>query len=250
MTVVHLLDLHHSWARYLFQFSVFILFIGILWGKEMVEKRGWRSLVAIPVLFVVVLLFSKRDNELVSTIHAEGFNARKTAEEFLNSNEAYIRSRQDTWFYDGLREIYGYIYGKKIETKIIPERERIRYISEERRSEILSLGYHIDESIGNELRKNVITGGIIVDGYRVNWNLGPYQAGTYIIIRGRYSGLYNYVTEVNSKGTYLFGQYYPDNRPDIFYLRVVYRSPEGWEGISGEYRIEIPGKSTIHLDTH
>ena len=124
MTVLNLLGQHFSWARYLFQFSVFILFVGMLWGKEMLEQRGWRTLIVIPMLFIVVVLFIKRDHDLKATILAEGSAARKTAEEFVNSNKPYITSRQDTWFYDGLREIYGYFYGKNIETKIIPERER------------------------------------------------------------------------------------------------------------------------------
>jgi hypothetical protein len=247
--VVNLLDVHFSWARYIFHFSVIILIFGILWAKGMVDQRGWKSLAVFPLLLLVVVLFIKRDSDLQATLFDESANARKTAEEFLNSGKEYIRSAQDTWFYDGLRDINEYFYGKKIGTKIISERE-IRYISEERRSDILSHGYDLGDDPGKDFRRNVIDGTIHVDGYRIAWELGPYKTGSYVVLRGRHRGLYNYITYVNKSGHYLLGKYYPDGRPLVYYLRVVYQSPEGWEGISDEHRIEIPGKSTIHLNTN
>jgi len=30
-------------------------------------------------------------------------------------------------------------------------------------------------------------------------------------------------------------------------MRVVYQSTEGWEGISDEYRVEVPGTYSIEL---
>lgn len=249
LPVTSLLNWQFSWARYVLHISVFLIFVSILWGSEILEQRGWKSIAVVPILIIVIALFVNRDNELEAVIYKEGIISRKTADEFLYSGKEYMKSEQDTWFYDGLRDINEYFYGRKINIKIIPEKERINYISEERRLEILSQGYDLGAYRGKELRKNTIKGKISIDGYRIQWELGPYKTGNYLVIRGRYSGLYNYITSVNNSGKYLFGRYYPDGRPEVFYLKVVYQSPEGWEGITDEYRIEIPGNSMINLES-
>jgi hypothetical protein len=243
--VISLLDPHYTWARYVFHLSIFMIFIGLLWGNEGMKDVAWKRVTVIFVTIAVAAAFAIRDKELKDVLHEERVIARQTANEFLYSEKEFIELRQPAYFYDWLRDIHEYLYGKKIYTKIIPANEMIPYLSDQRRSEILSQGYNIGQETSRELRKNVIQGRFEVDGYRVTWNLGPYMDGGYFFIRGRYDGLYHDIQEVKRKGEYIFGKNYPDGRTEKFYLKVVYRSPEGWEGITNEYNIEVPGYKVI-----
>ncbi len=248
LPVSSLFDLHHSWARYVFHLTVFLIIISILWGRETFEQGGWRSAAVISVLIWASLIFFIRDNELKKILKVESEHARETMEEFLFSKKEFITARQPVWFYDGLRDINEYFFDIKVNTKIIPDDRWIDYAAEDRRLEITSQGYDIKKpDIAKGLKRDVIKGKIIIEGYRIKWEFGPYKTGKYFIIRGRYKGLYNYISPVRRDGEYLFGKYYPDDRPEVFYLRVIYRSPEGWEGISKEYLIEIPGNSMEEL---
>lgn len=244
--VSSLFDIQYTWARYVFHLTVFMIFIGVLWGRENLKQNGWKRASVVIVLITAITLFVIRDNELKTTLYKDSENSRKTTEAFLYSDKKFISAEQPAWFYDGLRDINEYLYGKKIDTMIIPEEKLIKYISEKRRLDILSDGNDIASKAG-EFRKNIIKGKLALNGYRIKWKLGPYKEGNYFIIRGRFPGLYNYVSPVKDRGGYLFGEYYPDGRPEVFYLKVVYQSPEGWEGISDEYRIEIPGNTEIKL---
>jgi hypothetical protein len=247
MPVSSLLDLHYTWARYLFHLSVFLIFIGLLWGNESMKDAVWKRVTVVLVTTAVAAAFAIRDKGLKDFMHEERVIAGQTANEFLYSGKEFIEPRQPAYFYDWLRDIHEYLYGEKIRTKIIPVNELIPYLSDQRRSEILSQGYNIGQKTSREFRKNVIQGRFKVDGYRVKWKLGPYTNGGYFFIRGRDDGLYNDIHEVKRKGEYIFGKNYPDSRPESFYLKVVYRSPEGWEGISDEYKIEIPGNIIINI---
>jgi hypothetical protein len=247
LPVINLIDFHHSWARYVFHLSVFMMFVGVLWGHENFVNGGWRRVIVILIAITVTLLFFMRDKEFKAVFYTDSTVAKKTTEEFLYSGKEYIRAAQPIWFYDGLKDVYKYYYGKEINTKVLPEEALIAYLSDEKRKEITSSGYSIPTESNKNIRYGVINGKINIEGYKIKWDFGPYKDGKYLIIRGRYDGLFNYGTPVSRKGGYLFGKYYPDNGKEIYYLRVIYQSPEGWEGISDEYRIEIPGDFYIKL---
>jgi hypothetical protein len=247
LPVASLSNLHFGWARYVFHICMFLTCIGVLWGWETAQQRSWRRVAVIFVLITVTTLFLIRGYELKASIHEESLMARESTEEFLFSGKEYIKTIQLAWFYDWMRDIQKYFYGKRIDTKIIPDKTLMQYASEERRQEIKSQGYDIETDPEKELRKDVIEGTIQTEGYRITWDLGPYREGDYIIIRGRYKGLYTDMTFVKKKGDYLFGKIYPDGQPHVFHLRVVYRSPQGWEGITGDYKIEIPSTQIITL---
>jgi hypothetical protein len=246
LPVLRLFDRDVAWSRYIFHLSVFLIFIGIIWGRENVVRRGWRSIAVISVLITVLTLSIIRDYELRTSFRDEMKVNKETAEEFLYSGKEYIKEKQPAWFYEGLRDINEYFYGKKIDTKIIPENDLTDYMSGERRREIISLGYDIRPRPGKELKRNVIKGKIAMSGYRMNWGFGPYKTG-YFIIGGSYQGLYTTIMPLKSRGEYLFGKHYPDGRPVTNFMRIVYRSPEGWEGITDEFEMKIPGNYTIPL---
>jgi len=247
LPVLTMLVLDHAIARYVFHLSVFLIFTGIVWGSETMKQRGWKRILAVSMLITVSVFFVIEDNEIKHRLSRDNIAWKETKEEFLYSGNEYIKARQPAWFYDGLRDIQEYSYGRKIRTKIVPEDNLIRYMSEDRRQEIQSSGYNVAVKNGTETRKDVIRGTIRFDAYTMQWDLGPYDTGRYFILKGRHPGLYDYMTPVKKKGRYLFGKYYPDKRPDVFFMKVVYKSPEGWEGISDEYRIEAPGVYSIEL---
>lgn len=244
LPVLILFDSHFTWARYIFHLSVFLTFVGTLWGEKTFKQRRWRSFVIIPVLMTTITLFLIKNYELKAFLNTEMKVARETAEEFLYSGRDYIKAAQPAWFYEGLRDINEYFYGKKINTKFIPGNELIDYISEERRLEIISLGYDIKPEPERELRGNIIKGKILVRGYRMSWELGPYKTG-YFIVGGSHKGLYTTIMPLKSRGEYLFGKHYPDDKSDTHFIRIIYKSPEGWVGVTDEYKIEFPGNSTI-----
>jgi hypothetical protein len=243
-----LLDMHYTWARYVFHLSVFLIFAGVLWGSEAMKEGRWKRAVAVLVLVAVVVLFGVRDREIKNFVYPERQIARQTAQEFLRSGSEYIKPAQVPYFYDWLGDIYEYLYGRKVSTKVVPEDALLPYLSKERREEILSSGYMLGPDKGAPLRENVLQGRVEMEGYKIKWKLGPYETGRYFMLRGRYAGMYQYITEVKGEGEYIFGRNYPDERLDFFYLKVLYRSPEGWEGISGEYRIQIPDNVRIDLE--
>ena len=247
LPVLTMLALDHAIARYVFHLSVFLIFTGIVWGSETMKQRGWKRILAVSMLITVSAFFVIEDNGLKQRLSRDSIAWKKTTEEFLYSGREYVKARQPAWFYEGLGDIHEYSYGKKIRTKIVPEDNLIRYMSEERRKEIQSAGYNVAVKNGIEIRKDVIHGTIRLDAYTMQWDFKPYTTGRYLILKGRFSGLYDYMTPVKKKGRYLFGKYYPDSRPDLFFMRVVYQSTEGWEGISDEYRVEVPGTYSIEL---
>jgi hypothetical protein len=246
LPVLRLYDTHFTWCRYIFHLSVFLIFIGVLWGRENLIRRGWRGTAVIAVLITVVTLSIIRNYELKTSFHNEMKVSKETTEEFLYSGKEYIKGKQPAWFYEGLRDINKYCYGKKIDTKIIPENELIDYMSRERRLEIISLGYDIKPEPGKELRRNIIKGKLKIFGYRMNWEFGPYKTG-YFIVGGSHKGLYTTIMPLKSRGEYLFGKHYPDGRLNTNFIRMVYKSPEGWEGITDEFKIGIPGNESIIL---
>ena len=247
LPVLTLIGLHYAFARYVFHLSVFLIFIGILWGSETMQRKGWKRIFVAPVLIIVGTFFVVEDNAVKHRVYQESITMKRTIKEFLFSGDEYIKAEQPAWFYYGLRDIYEYFYGVKIHTKVIPYENLIKYLSEERRKEILSAGYPIGIKNGQEVRKDGVHGSIRLDRYTMQWDFEPYATGRYLIIMGRYQGLYGYATPVKRKGKYLFGQYYPDGRPDVFFMKVVYQSPEGWEGVTDEFGIEIPGTYLIEL---
>jgi hypothetical protein len=247
LPVLNMLALDHAIARYVFHLSVFLIFTGIVWGSETMQQIGWKRILAVSILITVSVLFIIGDNELKHRLSGDNIAWKKTTEEFLYSGREYVKAQQPAWFYDGLRDIHEYFYGQKIRTKIVPEDNLIRYMSADRKKEIQSSGYNVAVKNGIEPGKGVIHGIISLDAYTMQWDFEPCATGRYLILKGRYSGFYDYMTPIKKKGRYLFGKYYPDGRPDLFFMRVVYQSAEGWEGISDEYRIEVPGTYSIEL---
>jgi hypothetical protein len=243
LPVLSLFGTHFTWARYIFPLSVFLICIGVLWGRETLVRKGWRGVAVIAVFITAVTLSLIRTNELKASIYEDMKTSKETAEEFLYSGKGYIQGKQPAWFYEGLRNLNEYLYGKKIDTKIIPDNELMDYISEDRRSEISSLGYDIKPA--KEPRRNVIKGKLEISGYRINWEFGPYKTGGYFIVGGKYKGLYTTIMPLKSKGEYLFGKSYPEDKRDISFCRILYRSPQGWEGITDEFKIDTPGNYII-----
>lgn len=247
LPVLWLLDSSFFWSRYIFHLSIFCIVSLILWGNMVIKRGKWYRIMFFFVLCIVVGGFLMRDYELRTLIMTERDALKRAYYEFAFSGKRYIQSSAEPWFYDGLRDINEYLYRKKIDTKVIPEPGLMKYISEERLKNILSEDYLLKRDSAIDLKRGIIKGLISIEGYQIKWELGPYKVGRYHILRGRYSGLYNYINEVVSKGMYKFGKYYPDGRPDVFYMRAVYQSPEGWEGITEEYRVEVPGNYLIRF---
>ncbi|MEW6053887.1 MAG: hypothetical protein AB1552_08895 [Nitrospirota bacterium] len=245
--VLSLIDLNHSWARYFFHLSVFLTVSGLLWGNTMLRQRGWKGIMVVILLIITVPVFLLRGFHLKNLLSEGSSISRAAAEEFIFSEKPYVVSRQPVWFYDGLRDIYQYLFHRTILTKVIPEENLQSYLSEERKEEIALSGYSLPVTKAQDVRPDAIGGRMSVEGYRFTWDFDGYGDGTYLIIMGKESGLYTFGTPVKRRGTYLFGRYYPGDRPQVFYLRAVYRSPDGWEALSPEFSIEIPGDRSIRL---
>lgn len=246
LSVSGLMGVHFSWARYFLHLSLFLLCLSVLWGRES-YSNSWRRKIVYVVFITVVTVFLIRDSRLTPAIQRQMQISETSANEFIRSGKMYIQGKQDAWFYDGLRDLYEYFFNKKIHTMIIPSVELHKYISDTRRIDILSHGHELKEKDTNMIDERGISGKIQVKGFKVKWDFTPRENGVYRIIRGRYRGLYNYSTFIPPKGEYEFGRYYPDGRPEVYYLRVIYYSHDGMESVTGEYRIEIPGNSLITI---
>lgn len=246
--VTGLIDSSYTWARYMLHITIFMICMAALWVDEGVKKGIWMK-VSVCVLMVAVLsAFVMKDHEVKRTIvHGRAVSA-STGREFMYSGAPYIHAREVPWFYDGLLVLNEYFFQREITTMIIPEPRYQKYLSDERVRDILSKGYQLESPPDGNLKRGSITGKIQVRDYLVTWDLGPRQEGTYLILRGRHEGLYDFVQHVPRNGLHHFGKYYPDDRHEVFSLRVVYQSPEGWEAISDEHRFALPGNTTITLN--
>ncbi|MFZ5906066.1 MAG: hypothetical protein ACOYVJ_01475 [Nitrospirota bacterium] len=246
--VTGLIDPSYPWARYMLHISIFMLCMVSVWVYGMPDRSIW---IRVPVYFLVTAMmgaFLVRDHAVKNTVIRERTISRTAAGEFMHSGAPYIHAKEVPWFYDGLFVLNKYFFGKEIPTMIIPEPRYQKYLSDERVKDILSKGYRLESPPDGSLKQGVLAGQIRTGGYRVEWDLGPWKDGSYLILRGRHEGLYDFVHTVTRQGFHHFGQYYPDGSPEVFFLRVVYRSPEGWEAVSDEYRFSVPGNTTITLN--
>lgn len=242
-----LIGLDYTWARYVFHISVFLIFAGVLWGNECLDQKGPKRAVAVIVLTSVMALFAVRDAGIKNFVHQERDVSGRTAMEFISSGAQFMAPVQLPYFYNWLADIYEYLYGKKIMTKVLPEKALLKYISQNRRAEIVSSGLALEVYDDRAFRRGLLEGHVQMQGYRIKWKLGPYPRGRYYLLNGRYSGLYTSMTEVKSEGDYLFGKNYPDQRLEVYYMKALYQSPEGWEVISDEFKLEIPQKVRIDI---
>ena len=244
-----LIDSYYLWARYIVHISIFMIFLMTVWAGQIMKTGAWKKAAMLIFLFALAGMFIVRDYNLKKYIIIEREISARTAREYIYSGKPYIDAKTVMWFYEGLDVLYEYLYNRKIPTKIVPPPPYVKYLSQERLNDIESTGYKIDKNLINaELKHDVITGSMRIDGYRITWDLGPFEEGTYIILRGKYKGLFNAIHKVNRKGMHHFGKYFPLNRPDIFSIRVLYQSPGGWEAITDEYRVKIPGDRTINFN--
>lgn len=247
LPVVGLIENHYAWSRYFFHISVFLVIVFLLWTRTNIGRGDWRKIAAILISVVIAFLFLLRSIEVKTMLVNESLVARAAAEEYSSAGRLYIKQTEPAWFYDGLYDIYHTFYKREINTLVVPDDMLIPYLSHEQRQAILSAGYPLTDPKKYLSGEHMIEGFLEVKGYRVSWSFGPYSSGRYFILKGRQSGLYTYLFPMKRQARYEFGRYYPGNEPEIIYLRVLFRSPEGWEALSDEYRIEIPGDRRILL---
>jgi hypothetical protein len=247
LQVAGLIDVYHNWARYMLHLSLAIIIATVLRGRVLYMHGGWQRIMAVAILFAVMGAFILRDLDLKKTIIQERLISAAAAHEYVYSGKPYIDAKELAWFYDGLRVIHRYLLDREIPTRIIPEPPFRKYIAGDRLRDIQAKGLLPDQKPDNGLRTGIVNGEVSIAGYLVTWRLGPYREGQYSILMGREAGLYNFVHGVGRKGEQHRGQYLPGNAPDVFFMRIVYQSPGGWEAISNEYRIEIPGNAQIQL---
>ncbi|MDQ7788272.1 MAG: hypothetical protein RDU01_11775 [Thermodesulfovibrionales bacterium] len=246
--VTGLIDSSYAWARYMLHITIFMICMASLWLGEVAKKSIWIRVPAYLLMVAVMGVFVMKGYQVKNTILNERAISLSTAREFMYSDAPYIHAKEVPWFYDGLLVLNKYFFQREIKTMIIPEPRYQKYLSDERMRDILSNGYRLDNPPDGSLRKEFISGQVHTRKYLVTWDLGPRQEGVYLILRGRHEGMYDFVHHVPRNGLHHFGKYYPDDRHEVFYLRVVYQSPEGWEAISDEYRFTVPGNATITLN--
>jgi hypothetical protein len=250
LPVLCLFDKGYSMARFIFLPSVYFVFVCILCITENQDRKKWRLITAGVCVILAASLFVLRDKELRTTIEKERQATKRSAEEFISSGKKYVMAEQPEWFYVGLRDIWEYFYGKKIYTNSVPDNAYLlRYSSWERREDLQLNGFYRNGSAGKDLRSRVIKERFILtmNGYRLHWHLEPSDGGAYSVVYGKSSELYHYKIPIKDSGTLMFGKRYPDRRPDTSYLKFVYQSPDGWEGVGREYRIEIPSATSLVL---
>jgi len=246
LPVSGLFDLQYSSARYVFPLSIYLIGISVIWGSKTVH-RSELGRVTVPVMFLfVIMAFWMRNTELVKALEKEREISKKTAAEFVLSGKEYVVAEQPSWFYLGLRDISEYYFHRRVTTKLVPSSDMLRYLSEERKKDLFYYGFASPDNMKESFQKNAINGSLRIEGYKMYWEFGPYEAGKYYVLRGYDEGLYyDSGPAFKRKGMYLFGKHYPNDRPLLIYLRILYKSPEGWEGITDEYKIEVPGHKVI-----
>ncbi len=247
LPVIGLVENNYGWSRYFFHISVFLVTVFVLWTRTNIGREDWRKIAAILISVAIAFLFLLRAIEVKTMLMNESMVARAVAAEYCSTGKLYIKQTEPAWFYDGLHDIYRIFYKREINTLVVPDDMLIPYLSHEQRQAMLSAGYPLTDHRKYLSGEHVLNGFLEVKGYRFSWSFGPYSSGRYFILKGRQSGLYTYLFPMKREATYQFGRYYPGNEPEIIYLRVLFRSPEGWETLSDEYRIEIPGDRRILL---
>ncbi len=247
LPVVGLIESHYVWSRYFFHISVFLVIVFVLWTRTNIVREDWRKIAAIIISVVVTGLFILRDVEIKKVLREESMAAKSAAAAYIAGDQKYIKQTQPAWFYDGLHDMYEYCYRRTLDTKVVPTDILLPYLSDQKKQEISEAGYQLSEQGETFLGEDVLKGSIEVRGYEFRWTFSSHANGRFYIAKGRESGLYHYFYPLKAQGTYQFGRYFPDEKPEVFYLKVIYQSSAGWDALSREYRIVIPGDLRIQL---
>ncbi len=245
LPVLSLFGESYDWARYILVPALFFIVACALCIEK--GREQWKRAAGAALVVLLAALFALRDAQLKAIAGEQRKVSQASAEMFLTSGAEFMRAAQPWWFYEGLRDIWAHFYGKSISTVIVPDDSLLRYSPAGRIEDLRSRGFYGEGVAGLNVREQTIHGTIKLDRYRIQWNLGPHKEGTYALLYGSVHGLYTSRLPISRHGTYMFGRYYPDGRPLTLYLKILYESPEGWEGMSEEYRIEAPGTRSIEL---
>ncbi|MFH1175893.1 MAG: hypothetical protein V1750_00700 [Acidobacteriota bacterium] len=240
---------HYSHARFVFHLSLVLLVVLAALLDRWRRLAGiWRAAV-VASLAGLMATFLWQDLALSHHLRRDRDTARQSAAAFLEAGIGYVRAEQPRFFYEGLRRAYEAVTHRSVGARLLPFDHLLRYATPARLAELKGAGAAIPfaeiERFQAGLADEPISARLVLDRYRLTWELGPVEAPAYTVMLGPEAGLY-FVSARNlpPRGSVMLGQETASGASSAF-LRVSYQPSGGAEVVTPELVLPVPGTATV-----
>jgi hypothetical protein len=222
-------------ARFAFHITTFLIIMAALAYGAMKDNRVLRLSIAGLFIFSVPVMCTQA-LKTRDALAAEKETSRQETLRFASDPE-YMRAVFPTYYYDGLRKIYGGYYGRQINTKLFRE-DSVKYNDPAVIRRIFGDGAVYYLGMQKALEKGPLSCDISWHGRTVEWHFTPDSAAFKVYAR-RNDEPYCDPTYLKSSGRLVLSE------GTILYIRVVGRLHDGREVVSPEMVISLSGDGHI-----